>query len=287
MSKTITIKLTKASKNTGPFTIRDNFGNIIATDVPKDTLINGISYSVADDVTIVSIESTGKCASSKTKSVGVISSAQLMLTSFTQTHTACLWRHLVFNKFNDYYGNIEPYCIEYPMSFEFQDEIVQNVIDYSKAYRYTDDSTGVFSYVNKIELDNKYFNKLIVYTGQQSSGILELVAKPIHNLNAYMTYPIYKNDSRVITYTKSDNFYQINGFYDIVEDKTKQLFITSCESLSIDKAINQSNMIYTQRSFQKAPIRAKNVKVRFILDNDSSTHLVSQFVIIPSQISYK
>src|SRR5665811_225560 len=102
--KTITIKLTKASKNTGPFTIKDQFGHIVATDVSKSVLINGISYTVDDDVTIISLTSTGKCESFKSKSVGILSSAQLMLTQFVQTHTACLWRHLQFNKFNSYYG---------------------------------------------------------------------------------------------------------------------------------------------------------------------------------------
>ena len=75
--KTITIKLTRASRNTGPFTIKDQFGNIIANDVPKDMLIGGIGYSVDDSVMFVTVTSTGKCASSKMKSVGVVTSVQL------------------------------------------------------------------------------------------------------------------------------------------------------------------------------------------------------------------
>lgn len=286
--KTITIKLTKASPKTGPFTIKDNWGNIIATDVPRDLLITGIGYSVSESVTIITLSSTGKCTSSKTKAVGVVNSAQLTLTPFTQTHTACLWRHLTdITLYNNYYGIIEPYVIEYPFAYEFQDEILQNVIDYTKVYQYLPDGTGVFAYTDKIELDNVWFNKAICYNGQQSTGILEMVPKPYRNLSAYMNYPIYKSDSKVITFTKSDNFYQFNTFWSVVKDKTKQLFITSCESLSIDKVVNQSNMDYTYRSFNKAPIRAKEVKIRYVLDNRSDVHLVSQFIVAPSQISYK
>jgi hypothetical protein len=65
------------------------------------------------------------------------------------------------------------------------------------------------------------------------------------------------------------------------------LFRTTCESLSIDKVVNQENMDYGPRSFKKATLRAKELKVRHILDNSATTHLVSQFIITPAQISYK
>jgi hypothetical protein len=57
--------------------------------------------------------------------------------------------------------------------------------------------------------------------------------------------------------------------------------------MSIDKVVNQENMDYGVRSFKKATIRAKELKVRHILDNSATTHLVSQFILTPAQISYK
>jgi len=47
------------------------------------------------------------------------------------------------------------------------------------------------------------------------------------------------------------------------------------------------NMDYGKRSFKKEPLRAKDLKVRHILDNSSQAHIVSQFIIAPAQISYK
>ncbi len=128
---------------------------------------------------------------------------------------------------------------------------------------------------------------LVLYNDQQSTGVLELVAKPMNNLNAYLKYPVYNTDSKTITYTKSDNFYQYNTFWSLVKDKSIPLFTKTCESLSIDKVVNQINMDYGKRSFKKEPLRAKDLKVRHILDNSDETHLVSQFIITPSQISYK
>jgi hypothetical protein len=57
--------------------------------------------------------------------------------------------------------------------------------------------------------------------------------------------------------------------------------------MSIDKEVNQENMDYGLRSFKKATLRAKELKIRHILDSSSTVHLVSQFLITPSQISYK
>jgi hypothetical protein len=117
--------------------------------------------------------------------------------------------------------------------------------------------------------------------------VLELVAKPLHNLKAYLQYPIFNTDSKTITYTKSDNFYQYNTFWATEKSSQIPLFNTTCENLSIDKIVNQANMDYGPRSFKKATLRAKELKVRHILDNSSTTHLVSQFILTPSQISYK
>jgi len=288
MAKAITIKLTKSGPTAGPFTITDEFGNVIATDVTKSQLIEGVSYSVADDVTMVTLESTGKCKIKKTFSVGVTNPVEIASTDYKQVKTACLWKHLtdVIN-YNYFYGNIEPYIIEYPFSYQYQDEILQSVQDYTKAYRYWANGEGVFNYNDKVEIDNHWFNKAVLYNGQQSTGILELVPKPINNLKEYMKYPVYNVDSKTITYTKSDNFYQYNTFWGLVKNKTLPLFLTSCESLSIDKIVNQANMDYGKRSFKKEPLRAKDLKVRHILDNKSDVHLVSQFIITPSQISYK
>jgi hypothetical protein len=109
----------------------------------------------------------------------------------------------------------------------------------------------------------------------------------MNNLAAYNTYPIYNTDSKTILYTKSDSFYQYNTFWSVVIDREQPLFNIGCESLSIDKVLNQSNMDYGVRSFQKDTMRAKGVLIRHILDDRSDAHLVSQFIVAPSQISYK
>ena len=288
MSKAVTIKLTKASPKAGPFNIIDDHGIVIATNVTKKDLISGVSYYVADDIVDITIQSTGKCTTKKSFKIGTVYVDQLSLATYTQSITGCLWRHLTnVQLYNYFYGNIEPYIIEYPFAYQFQDEILQNVKDYTKAYQYTLNTDGVFNNNAKIETNNIWFNKAILYNGQQCSGMLNLVPKPLHNMHERMKYPIYSTDSKTILFTKSDNFYQYNTFWALNKTTDVPLFTYSCESLSIDKILNQANMDYGKRSFKKAPLRAKDVRVRHILDNRSDIHLVSQFLFAPAQISFK
>ena len=288
MAKTIIIKLTSSGPTAGPFTIIDQLGNTLATGVSKGDLISGVSYVVDDAVNVITVESTGKCKSKKNFPVTTVNPVSLAATTYKQISTACIWRHLknpvVYNYF---YGNIEPYIIEYPFAYQYQDEILQSVQDYTKAYRYFPDPDGISDDNRKIETDNAWFNKAVLYNGQQSTGVLELVPKPINNLKEYLKYPMYNADSKTITFTKSDNFYQYNTFWSLVKDKQLPLFIRTCESLSLDKVVNQVNMDYGKRSFKKEPLRAKELKVRHILDNRYDAHLVSQFIYTPAQISYK
>jgi hypothetical protein len=288
MAKTVIIRLTCSGGRTGPFDISDNLGTVLGTDIPKQILIDGYTVSVADAVTTIVIQSQGKCSTSINVTIGTATKEQLAALDYTVCNTGSIWKHLDDTiHYNKYYGNVEPYIIEYPFAYQSYDEILQNVKDYSKVYNYIPSVDGVFNETAKIEVDNQWFNKAVLYNGQQSTGILELVPKPINNLKQYLAYPIYNDFSKTITYTKSDNFYQYNTFWGLVKNKSIPLFRTSCESLSIDKVVNQVNMDYGKRSFKKEPLRAKDLKVRHILDNSSEAHIVSQFIIAPAQISYK
>lgn len=288
MTKLITIKIIKMIPVVGPFTIYDQFNNIIAKDVPKKSLALGISYDVDENVTLIIIESTGDCSFKKSIKLKPITKSQYSNIKLSLSNNGCLWRHLTnIQLYNNFYNKIHPYIIEYPSSFKFNDEILQSVKDYTKAYKYLSIPDGVFNYNSKIETDDAWFNQAILYNGQQSSGLLNLVPKPLNNMFDYNKYPKYNIDSKTILYTKSDNFYNYNTFWAINKSPYNVLFNTPCKSLSYDKEINQGNMDYSQRNFKKAPLRAKDLRIRHILNNRSDIHLVSQFTFNETQQSQK
>lgn len=286
MSKIVYIKLTQTGPTSGPFDIYDQSNNLIVTGVTRRELIDGVSYTVADSVTAIRMVSTGICAYERT--VVLNDGGDHGSSGETIIATGCVWRHLTtIGLYNSYYGNTQPYVIEYPFAYQYFDQIVQNVKDFTRVYKYIPGYDAAYSTATRIETDDDFFNKAIVYNGQQCSGLLKLVVKPRRNLKEYMTYPKYNVDSKTITFTKSDSWYQYNDFWDVMSDKTKQMFLPTCENLSIDKVLNQSNMDYSYRSFLKAPIRGKDTKLRHILDDRSDIHLVSRMIYAPAMISYK
>ena len=287
MSKHIIIKLTKSGSNIGPFSVVDDLGNLLGENYTKEQLIDGVGFIVQDSVQVVTLSSTGENKISKSIPVTEISSLDL-INNYTEISTGQIWKHLLnTTKYNNYYGKIYPYIIEYPFAYQYQDEILQNVQDYSRVYKHIKDPFNSFTDFEKVEVNNEWFNKSVLYNGQQSSGILNLVPKPINNLKEYVSYPKFNLDSKSILYTKSDNLYQYNTFWSVVKNTSEPLFIKSCENLSIDKEVNQSNMDYSSRSFKKEPLRAKYLKIRHIKDDSDDTHIVSQFIIGTTQKSYK
>ena len=287
MSKIITIKLTKASIRSRLFNIFDQSGNSIAISIDRDSLVNGMSFTVGSGVT--SIKVVADNGTSKLKTIGAsIDASTLANTKFVNAVNGCLWRHLTrVDLNNNFYGSIHSYILEYPYASSYQDEILQSIKDFSRVYKYTPDHTGVFDYNNKAEVNDAYFSHLIIYNGQQNSGLLELVKKPKNNLSQYLSYPIYRESSKVITYTKSDSFYNINTFWNCLKDVTLPMFKNSCESLSKDKELNQDNIDYSKRSFRKDLIIGKATKVRYILSDRSDIHIVSKINFTNTQLSYK
>lgn len=70
MAKNVLVTMTIANNSqANNFTIRDNFGNILATNVPKATLVAGTTISVQDAVTSITVDSTGVCTSQDTANI--------------------------------------------------------------------------------------------------------------------------------------------------------------------------------------------------------------------------
>ena len=212
MSKTIHIKLTRLSPGVGPFSIYDSDGTVIAENATSEELTNGMHYNVSDNTTLIRVISKGSCISEKIIHLGFITAQEFMNLPTQPVITGCLWRHLDNQQlYNNFYGQIKPYIIEYPFAYKFFDEILQNVKEYTKAFRYGQDEYTAGDPINVVETDDIWYNKAIVYNGQQNSGILNLVPKPKNNLKLYNSYPIFRTDGKDILFTKSDNFY--NGMY--------------------------------------------------------------------------
>jgi len=103
MTKTVVIRLTCAGNRTGPFDISDNYGDVLGVGITKQNLIDGYTVSVDDAVTMIILESTGKCKTIIEMSIVDLTIEQIAAITFTPCNTASVWRHLtnitIYNKF--------------------------------------------------------------------------------------------------------------------------------------------------------------------------------------------
>jgi len=65
MKREITIKLTQTGPNAGPFSVLDNFKNVIDEYVTRRELIRGKTYLVDVASSVIIIKSIGECAFEK------------------------------------------------------------------------------------------------------------------------------------------------------------------------------------------------------------------------------
>lgn len=185
--------------------------------------------------------------------------------------------HKQFTKFNNFNGMLSEYSIEYPIAYKHRDELLQSIQDYTIIRQYND-------YQEWIQVDDVYFDEVILYNAQQCSGRRKLSPRPT-SMNSYLKYPVYNTDNINITYTKSNSFYQYNTFWSVIKDKKQPIWKSS--SLSPFKELNQDNMNYKKLSYQKAPLMAKDIKIRHILNSTDEYKFISQFIASQSIESFK
>lgn len=192
-----------------------------------------------------------------------------------------LWSHnKTFTLYNSFYGDLYPYILEYPFAYKFHDEILQNVREYCVSKKYTD-------FNNFYQPDSiMYFNKSIIYNGEECTGLLNLIPSPVNDLSARFKYPLYNADSKDILVAKSDNFFNYNTFWNVVVDNNKPFFTTSDNLRLTDKELDNTNLDYSKKSFAKGTIRGKDLKIRHILDDKNDVKLISRFIINSTVNSY-
>jgi hypothetical protein len=125
-----------------------------------------------------------------------------------------IWLH---NYACDSYCNF--YGVDYPFEIEFLSNTVQQMttlrsIEYQlECYRYTDNC-----YDRYHELDFN-FDEAIIYNSEQCSGLLRLNILPKNNPTLLVQYPIVNLTSIDILYSKEENKYRFNQFWDITKDR--------------------------------------------------------------------
>ena len=197
---------------------------------------------------------------------------------FMSVNTDSIWKH---NIRCDSYCNF--YGIDYPFEIEFVSATGQQVnsmrsIEYLlEAYNIKNECR------DKFHILDQNFDQAIIYNSEQISGLLKLNIKQKSNPLNLLNYPIINLDSIEIQFSKEENKYRFNQFWDITKDRGEftgynvSMFNTSPSGYKFD--INPNYVNYDKDSLQRKKFRhtvnrvflrktkSDNVKILFKISN--------------------
>jgi len=170
-----------------------------------------------------------------------------------------IWRH---NYRCDLFANY--YNIDYPWEVELIENTGQNVntlrsIEYQlESYVYKGDLFNGCGDDRWHDLDFN-FDETIIYNTEQVSGLLRLELNPKEDPINALTYPIINTNDIQILYSKVEQKYRYNQFWDITDDRgeftnaERQIFITQCNGYIKD--LNEINLNYNKAETQRKKFR--------------------------------
>jgi hypothetical protein len=186
-----------------------------------------------------------------------ISSKSYFLTTITGAQgTGQIWRH---NQRTDLFANY--YGQDYPFEFEYINNTGQAVntlknFEYQMEC-YTYDQDGIDTY-HVLDFN---FDHAIVSNTEQVSGLLNLNIMPKNNAPALVGYPIVNLNSIDILYSKLEQKYRFNQFWDITRDRGEYTYpnvqqpIWNTELNGYIKTLNPNNLNYQKPAFQHKKFR--------------------------------
>lgn len=125
-----------------------------------------------------------------------------------------LWRHnTTYQLYCSFYGQSFPCEIQTFTNTQIVETTLQSVEILLESYKYA--SNGTDKFLNYDE----FFTDIMVSNKEQNSSLQAMTIKPWDNPYAALQYPQFIGTIRNILYTKVENSWKINDFYDLTKDR--------------------------------------------------------------------
>ena len=195
--------------------------------------------------------------------------------TFITTKANGFWRHnKSVTNYCNYYGDSYPFEVEFELDVNLEVTTLRSVEYYIEAAIY-DDNT-----YDKFLLLDYNFDEAVIYNAEQISGKLKLHINPKNDLSDMVSYPKVNFNSIDILYSKEEQKYRFNQFWDIVKDRGEysnvKETIWKTEDNGYIRSINPDSIDYQKLEFERKKFR--NNKHRVILrrmKNDNVEMLVN------------
>jgi hypothetical protein len=192
-----------------------------------------------------------------------------------------IWKHnLRCDSFCNFYGEDFPFEIEFISSTGQTVNSVRNIEYILEAYKYHNDCR------DKFHVLDENFDQAIIYNSEQISGVLKLNIKPKNNPISLLQFPIIQQEHIDIIYSKEENKYRFNQFFDITRnrgefiDRDVSMFTTQANGYEYN--INPLYVNYTKSALQHKKFRhytnrvflrkqvSNNIKFLFKMSNQKT-----------------
>jgi len=125
-----------------------------------------------------------------------------------------IWKHnTTCTSYCNFYGVDYPFEIEFVSSTGQQVTSMRSIEYLLEAYTIQNDCR------DKFHVLDQNFDQAIIYNSEQVSGVLQLVLKTKNDPLAMLTYPQINANSISIQYSKEENKYRFNQFWDVTKNR--------------------------------------------------------------------
>jgi hypothetical protein len=189
-----------------------------------------------------------------------------------------IWKHNVgCDKFCNFYDVDYPFEVEFVSSTGQMVNSLRNIEYILEAYKYHNDCQ------DKFHVLDANFDKAIVYNSEQVSGVLELYLKNKTNPLSLLSYPEVLPNSIKINFSKEENKYRFNQFWDITKNRGEfdsniniPMFVTKANGYEF--TINPNYVNYAKSPIEHKRFRHNVNRVFLQKVYNSDTKLILKLV---------
>jgi hypothetical protein len=166
-----------------------------------------------------------------------------------------IWIHnMVCNSYCNFYGVDYPFEVEFTAPTGQQVNTLRSIEYIMEAYRYAENCYDRFHVLDF------NFDEAVVHNTEQCSGVLRLNLSPKNNPIALLQYPAINPTFIDILFSKEENKYRFNQFWDITDDRgefnpSAQRMIWNTTANGYVRVLNPANLNYNKLQLERKKFR--------------------------------
>lgn len=207
--------------------------------------------------------------------------------NFLTTKNNGFWRHLdSCQSYCNYYGIDYPFEVEFQLDNKFAVATMRNVEYYIESFVYSAENC-----YDRFHVLDYGFDEAVVYNSEQVSGLLKLHIAPKNDLPAVLKYPEVHLNYINIHFSKEEQQYRFNQFWDITKDRGEysgaENLIWNTENNGYVRNLNPANLNYNKAEFQRKKFRHYNNRVILKRHKNNNVEILVSLAASNMQVSHR